>query len=174
MLRIHLKCSPVVLRDSNTRPAAQKKHWYLPTHSEWDSGKLQLTAVTQPFDNAGVAFDDGRGLAGPIRRRVVVHIVDRSARIHSRNVREKYRAVGRATVAQHLLIAVAGQAQVFEELLEVAGGGLWWSPVAVTDIRFGPENRPIPFVTKAFLSFECCGWRVDLPGSAVRLLAAVV
>lgn len=68
--------------------------------------------------------------------RATVAVIQRSGGVHGGHIRKKDRTVrGMAAAAQHLLVAVGGEPQVLEELLQVAGGELGGAPVAVANIR---------------------------------------
>lgn len=66
-----------------------------------DSRQLQFPTVTQPFDDACVAFDDRRRFTRSKRllRMAIVDVIDRPARIDRRHVRKEDGAVRGATVA---------------------------------------------------------------------------
>lgn len=95
------------------------------------SRELRLSTIAQPFYNSRVPFNDRGRLARPKRRRAIVDVVDWSAGVNGRDIREVNRTVRGPAVAQHLLVGVAGQSQMLEELLQVAGGRFGRSPIPV-------------------------------------------
>lgn len=138
------------------------------------SRQLCLPTITQPFNDPGVPLDDARWLAGSERCRTVIATVEWSAAVDRRDVGEENGTVRRAASGEHVLVAVARQAEVFEELLEMANRRFRRPPVPVAYVRLGAEYRPVALVAQALLSLEGGGRVACGTSSTLWFLAAVV